>query len=206
MAVRLPIQSPTDAIETFVYSMSALAAHYPGRYEDEISGPWPWKFSRTADGYNGVMLNTRITIRQTVARDMGRSWNFADNAQYPIVSRSNNSLGATYPATTGYPVADSRAFLRGAIYSAKAFLAMHSNLFLPVKYFDAGAGINKQRNDPWVLWTEGQLADGNPYVILEGNIPLNPATADTVAAWLAVDLAGLPTPTPAVPANYQAMS
>jgi hypothetical protein len=83
---------------------------------------------------------------------------------------------------------------------------MHSNLFLPVKYFDSQAGINKQRNDPWVLWTEGQLADGNPYVILEGNIPLNPATADTVAAWLAVDLAGLPTPPPAVPANYQAMS
>jgi hypothetical protein len=50
------------------------------------------------------------------------------------------------------------------------------------------------------------LADGSAYCVLEGNIPLIAGTADTTAAWLAIDLSGLPTPTPALPAAYAAMS
>lgn len=189
MALRHPITAPADAYEGLAFCLSALAAHYPNRYENEIAGSFPWTYERLQDGLGGTMIRSRVSIAQLQGRDAAKSWNFVNNAEYPLIS-----LLATYPASANFAIANSREFLRLAIYFAKACCSHYGTQKMPIAYqsTDADTGAIRSIRDSvfFVNWTESQLADGRPYCVINASLPLLVAS-DGASSWASLNLASL---------------
>lgn len=196
MALRHPITAPADAYEGLAFCLSALVAHYPNRYENEIAGSFPWTHERLSDGLGGAMIRSRISIAQLQGRDAGKSWNFVDNAEYPLIS-----LLPSYPATANFPIANSRDFLRLAIYFAKACAAHYGKQKMPIAYQseDRETGAIKSVRDSvfFVNWTESQLQDGRPYCVIQCSLPMI-AASDGSNSWAGLNV--VPSLDPAVTA------
>lgn len=204
MALRYPITAPADAYEGLVFCLSALVAHYPGRFENEIQGTYPWTFERLQDGVGGMLARGRVSIIQTQGRDAAKSWNFVDNSQYPLIS-----LSPSYPASANFAIPNSREFLRLAIYFAKACVSHYPLQRVRVAYSatdpETGAVRTVPDTVPFVTWTESQMADGRPYCVINSSLPLG-AVSDGTPSWAALNLASLATPAPAVLAAFTAVA
>lgn len=207
MTLRHPIisGSPFEAYENLAFCLSALVAHYPGRFENEIAGTFPWTHERLSDGLGGLFFRSRVSIVQTQGRDAAKSWNFVDNSQYPLIS-----LLASYPATANFAIANSRDFLRLAIYSAKACVSHYPSQRMAVAYSSpdplTGANRTTRETVPFVSWTESQLADGRPYCTINMNIPATTAN-DGMTSWTALNLTSLPTnPIPTLLSAFAAVA
>jgi hypothetical protein len=150
------------------------------------------------------MARSRISIVQTQGRDAAKSWNFVDSSQYALVS-----LLSTYPASANFAIANSRDFLRLAIYFAKACVSHYPVQRLSVAYqtTDPVTGALRTVPDsvPFVNWTESQLADGKPYCVIQANLPLI-AASDGASTWAALNLTSLATPTPSLLSAFTAVA
>lgn len=204
MALRHPIAVPADAFEGLAFCLSALVAHYPNRFENEISGSFPWTHERLGDGLGGAMLRSRVAIAQLQGRDAGKSWNFVNNAEYPLIS-----LLPSYPANASFAITNSRDFLRLAIYFAKACCAHYGEQKMAVAYpvTDSETGAIRSVRDSlfFVNWTEAQLADGRPYCTINLNLPLTQLN-DGLNTWAALNLASLKTPAPTLLPAFTAVA